>query len=104
MDIRIRWRLRQVRLKHAGLRGERVTQEEVFKATRVSVTTQSALENNQRGGDVSIDTAERLARFYGVPVTELYEVEEVVSEDDAEGNPSERLGSRREETPVSAFR
>jgi transcriptional regulator with XRE-family HTH domain len=73
-----------------------VTQEEVSRATGISVGRISIIENGKARG-VEFDTLEKLARFYGVRnVGELLElaIPDEGKEEKSEGNSEEDPGNQ----------
>jgi putative transcriptional regulator len=66
----VRWRAKQLRLEMAARLGRDVSQEEIFQATGIAVSTISKIENNV-GRGVEFETLQKLCDFYGVSVGEI---------------------------------
>lgn len=62
---RVRWGVKQLRLKRAADLGRDVTLEEVSQSTGIGLSTLSQIENNKVRG-VRFETLERLAEYYGL--------------------------------------
>jgi transcriptional regulator with XRE-family HTH domain len=96
LAMRVQWRAKQLRLLMAARLGRDVTQDEVSKATGISVSRISVIENGKARG-VEFDTLEKLARFYGVS-----DVGELLQLAKSEDNGGEELSGNQEPARVAA--